>query len=289
MSSSIFSSDVSPRILIKIFGTSLLLLVVYGFTTRKIEFKTFTAQSQFQENKYKGERFISRINTISTSEYNAIVGSSLSALLKEEYFSTHTINIAFAGGSSLTGLEYVIRSGSLFKKIFIDATVLRPIDHEMMSLIEDSTEYWRIQNLLLTNVDHQPMSILTNFIKEKFGVASKRQFDPKQFKQGLLDQKQADADFNQGQRKDFLNRLKILKDKILLLEDRGIEVVMLEMPLDPQVSSLSMFKFQREALRNEFKKEVWIGGDRPQLQTLDGLHLSVDSAMLFAREIEGLK
>ena len=60
----------------------------------------------------------------------ALVGSSLTFRLKEEYFATPSLrNLALAGGSPVTGLEIVANQSRLPRMVLVEINVLsRPVD-----------------------------------------------------------------------------------------------------------------------------------------------------------------
>ena len=288
MSSSTSNSDF--KYLLRVFLLTLFCIIVYGVTTRDVSFSPFTPQSQFQENKYKTEHFLNRINSITPSEYTIIVGSSLSTRLKEEYFQGKTINFSFGGGSALTGLEFILKSGAKFKRVLIDATILRPKDKEMIEILESESEKWRIHHLLFTNVDHQPVSLLSNFIKGKLGSSHENESDHTQLEQWIEFQQKTFGALKDKDRVEFQESLQILKSQVAQIEEGGMEVYFVEMPMDPRVSSIPFIDLSKKEVAAAFStggKTHWIlPSPKDEYQTVDGLHLTAESALNFAKELD---
>lgn len=278
----------SPLFILKILLLTVAISIAYAGLSKSIRFPSFLSQSQFQDNQYKTEQFIARLHRIQSDQYSVVVGSSLTALLKEEFFALPTMNLAYSGGSPLTGLEMIIQSKVKFRKVYVDATVLRPVDAETLGLLESRFDVWRIQNIPITRVDRQPVSLMTNYLKMKFGISAKKEFTQKHFDIGIESQQKADREFDESQRAKFTEMVTLLKNKIEQIQEKGTDVVILEMPLDTQISSLGMYQFMRTELHRILDsngKIRWYSNPSSELKTMDGMHLTPDSAEVFAREL----
>jgi len=276
----------SPIFILKTLLLTGLFVLFYSAMTQKISFTPFLAQSQFQENKYKVEDFLNRIDDPQISYSTVIVGSSLSALLKKEYFSGPMINLAFAGGSAVTGLELIKDANVRVKRVIIDATILRPADKELLSLMNNPIEKWRVLHLHFTNVDHQPVALFSNLIKKRFGVETKSEFVQKIFEQGIELQKDENGVIREENKLQFEKNLMVLKKSVEAVLSQGMDVYFLEMPIDSQVQVLPFIRFCTEELRSTFPERPhlhWIHS--PELQTVDGMHLTTDSAKILAKQV----
>ena len=145
------------------FACCIAILLVHTFSLRFINFKIETGQSQFQENKIKMENFIFSPQTCSS----AIVGSSLSYRLKNEDLGNEFCNLAFAGGSALTGLEILdSHLPENLKEVFVEMNVLRPVDRELLNSVQGPS-YWLKYTLPFFQNRFQPVTLLINYLLRK--------------------------------------------------------------------------------------------------------------------------
>ena len=105
--------------------------------------KVLVYQNQSQGNIVAAQEFI-----YNEKAPNIIVGSSMAARMKKEFLPSDYLNLSFGGGSALTGLEILKKSGFIPKTIFVENNVIfRNKDKKMI----DSLFYpilWKIKNYL---------------------------------------------------------------------------------------------------------------------------------------------
>jgi hypothetical protein len=223
----------------------------------------------------------------------ALVGSSLTFRLKEEYFATPRLrNLALAGGSPLTGLDIVANQPRLPKLVLIEANVLsRAPDAavvERYSSRDTEPLFFRpvraavaaYENWLHVPLTHAQVSAeLDQLLRQP-----PSDFDSRIYADRAL------AQFNAQDSTDVtqtnVNRLEQL---IAAIERRGSRALLFELPYSQPLEESLLAKNTREIVHARFPApDRWLHIEyaRSNLRWADGVHLDERSAVIVAQSID---
>jgi hypothetical protein len=224
----------------------------------------------------------------------ALVGSSLTFRLKEEYFATPRLrNLALAGGSPVTGLEIVANQARLPRLVLVEANVLsRSTDtnlverHSRNDSVEPRsfrpirTAVAAYENWLHTPLNHAQAAVaLSQLLKQP----------PSDFDNRVY----ADRAFQQMNAEDptVATRLNVerIGQLIRATEQRGARVLLFEVPYSEQIEGSGFAKITREIVHAKFPDpHRWLRVDvaRTELRWADGIHLDERSAVIVAQSID---
>ncbi len=225
----------------------------------------------------------------------ALVGSSLTFRLKEEYFATpHLRNLALAGGSPVTGLEIVANQLRLPKLVLIEANVLsRAPDAALVERYSRSagaaeplffrpvrTAVAAYENWLHAPLSHaQVASVLDQLLKQP-----PSNFDNRVYAERALQQ------FNdQDPTVVTLANVNRVERLIASLEARGSRALLLELPYSEALEDSRSAKITREIVHAKFPApDRWlpIVYARRELRWADGVHLDERSALIVSQSID---
>jgi hypothetical protein len=228
-----------------------------------------------------------------------IAGSSMANRLDEIELGPHFSKLTFVGGSPLTALEIVRRSGRVPPVLWLETNMIcRPSDPV---LVDDATVAWRTalrEDSGLFREDGRPSAFAIGLLKGGFGRAAREvpwlAGSPESV--GARDPV-LQAGIMQGNRlllsrpPDPAELRRHLDELSLGLEEltrRGTKVVLFEMPIDPTLASLTLPVIVRTALRDRFPPGRWTWldpGPPTDWRTTDGMHLDAADATRFARLI----
>jgi hypothetical protein len=224
----------------------------------------------------------------------ALVGSSLTFRLKEEYFATPKLrNLALAGGSPVTGLEIVANQPGLPRIVLVEANVLsRPID---TALVERHSRSGNAEPLLFRPIRtavaayenwlHAPLShTQVSFVLSQLVKQPPSNFDGRVYADRALQQLNAE-DPTVAVRMN----VKRIEQLIPAIEQRGARVLLFELPYSEQLEGSRSAKVTREIIHAEFSDPGrWLRIDyaRAELRWADGVHLDERSAVIVTQSID---
>jgi hypothetical protein len=222
-----------------------------------------------------------------------LVGSSLTFRLREEYFSTQSLrNLALSGGSPITGLEVVLSQPRVPKLILVETNVISRDGDE--SLAARYAHGQRLEPRFLRpiraavaayeNWRHAPPTQAQVVAEmERLLMAPPSDFDSRLYVERAL------TSFEQ----DPTTAARANADRLLDLkrqaEERGVRVLLFELPYPARLETTRLVAISRNILRARFPDSAqWLPIDvsAGELRWLDGVHLDDRSAMLVARSIE---
>lgn len=217
-----------------------------------------------------------------------IVGSSLSNTMKQSFFTDDIYNLAFSGGSSLTGLEIIKKSGRLPKIILVESNIIfeRDIDNEMIDKIYQPI-LWKIKrDIPALQEKYQPLNIVATFLKKTQGKShSQRMKDTrneKVFENSMkLRLKSIDKPLS-----SFENRALALKRLVSYFENQGVKVYFFDLPVEKEVQHSLQFEQTRAILLDSKYNFVKLFLDSSVYKTSDGIHLIYSSAYKISNKIE---
>ena len=223
-----------------------------------------------------------------------LVGSSLTFRLKEEYFATPKLrNLALAGGSPVTGLEIVANQPRLPKIVLVETNVLsratddvlvnkyssrgnaEPLFFRPVRTVVASYENWRHAPVThaQTSSAHarllkQPPSDFDNHVYVDRAVQQANTEDPTVVTQINVQR---------------------LQQLILALEQRGVRVLLFQLPLSRELENARFAKITGAIVHAQFPDfDRWLTIDVPrsELRWADGVHLDERSAFIVVQSID---
>jgi hypothetical protein len=224
----------------------------------------------------------------------ALVGSSLTFRLKEEYFATPKLrNLALAGGSPVTGLEIVANQSRLPRIVLVEANVLsRATDTALVERYSRSGNaepvFFRpiraavaaYENWLHAPLSHAQVSFALNQLVEQ---------PPSSFDSHIY----ADRALQQFNAEDpsIAARMNARRIEQLIpeIERRGTRVLLFELPYSEQLESSRLARLTREIIHSQFPDpDRWLRIDyaRGDLRWADGVHLDERSAVIVTQSID---
>lgn len=224
----------------------------------------------------------------------AIVGSSLSFRLKEEYFATPNLrNLALAGGSPVTGLEVVANQPRLPGIVLVEANLLsRPTDTALVERYSRNgnpdpvifrpirTAVAAYENWLHAPRSHTEVSIAL----QQLLAQPPSDFDNRIYVDRLLQVSNADDPTLAAR-----SNVKRIEELILAVEQRGARVLLFELPYSEPIEGSRSAEITREIVHIEFPDQNrWLHIDFPrsELRWPDGGHLDDRSAVIVAQSID---
>lgn len=204
----------------------------------------------------------------------ALVGSSMTFRIFEQYFRTPVRNLAIGGGSPLTGLEIIASYKTVPRLVLVETNIMtRPTDQALVKLFGKndaepfkwfrlfraaiSAVYYRIK---LRPAEPFPEAI-ENDISESLKIAM-NEYQSTQFDQQIV--------------RNVAELKRITAD----LKARGCKVVFFELPYPPPLGETYLAK----KVRDLFSGQLRFSPD--QLRFVDAFHMDERSAEGVARQIE---
>lgn len=278
MNLSIFNFNKSIRILV-IF---IVFFILYNLFIIIYKPNITMLQNQLQQNYSYAQDFIYEKKTP-----NIIVGSSMAARMKNEFLADNYYNLSFGGGSVLTGLEIIKRSGFVPKNIYIENNVIfrnqdkRMLENLFYPILSDVKKY-----VPALKEKYQPLNVLSSMIKGSYGRSHDEQMNKKR-----------DEDIFDSNLKRHLNNynksldnydieLDKLKNLISYFETKNTAVIFFEMPMHSNLTFSIKAKEQRKILKENFVNKWMTLPNNSKYKTTDGIHLMYESAYRFSKKFE---
>jgi hypothetical protein len=224
----------------------------------------------------------------------ALVGSSLSYRLKEEFFERGNVrNAAIPGGSPLTGLAIIGAAPALRPRVIAVKTniLTRGIDDNL---------YQKFKNAKRSDDRLRPLRTLAAYYQSArddvltFTETKRR---------SILERPAATSDMERGiatalvewnnpyYDETYLKDAKTLNSLVEKLEDQGVTIFFFEMPYTPALYQTRYTTMARKALEQVFglNNNRWLNLEYPTDEmrwTGDGAHLDERSALIFASALD---
>ena len=224
----------------------------------------------------------------------ALVGSSLTFRLKEEYFATPRLrNLALAGGSPVTGLEIVANQPRLPRIVLVEANVLsRATDTALVERYSRSDNadplFFRPIRTAVAAYEnwlHAPLSHAEVF----FAISHLLKQPPSDFDSHVY----ADRALQQFNAEDPSAAARInakrIEQLIPVIERRGGRVLLFELPYSEQLEGSRSATITREIIHAQFPdpgRWLRIGYSRGELRWADGVHVDERSAVIVTQSID---
>ncbi len=223
-----------------------------------------------------------------------LVGSSLTFRLKEEYFATPAVrNLAIAGGSPVTGLKIIAGQSRLPKIVIVETNVLsRGVD---TALVERYSRSGSAAPLFLRpiraaiaayeNWNHAPLThAQASAALGRLLAQAPDDFNNRIYVGRALRQENA-ADPTVA----VQSNTNSLAEAIAAIEQRGAQVLLVELPLFAELEEAQSVRVTREIVRARFPDpDRWLRVElaRDELRWADGVHLDERSALIVVQSID---
>lgn len=256
-----------------LFGLYNLFLVL-----EKPDIKMF--QNQWQKNYSFAQDFI-----YENKAENIIVGSSMAARMQNDFLPKDFYNLSFSGGSVLTGLEIIKKSGFIPKNIYIETNIIfRNKDNKLLNNLFYPI-LWQIKkHIPVLQEKYQPLNLVASKIRGSYGKTHKEHMQEKRNEKifNLTIQRRL-KNYNKSL-ESYENKLSDLKILIEYFSKKGVNIVFFEMPIENRLANSIKAKEQRKIIKNNFANKWFKLPSNDNYVTADGIHLIFPSAFKFSKE-----
>jgi len=222
---------------------------------------------------------------------NIIVGSSMAARMYNDFLPKDFYNLSFSGGSVLTGLEIIKKSGFIPKNIYIENNVIfRKEDSKMIGRLFYPI-LWNLKGYVPALKErYQPLNIIASKIKGSYGKTYEEHMNEKRDENIFnMSIKINIKNYNKSL-VDYQNKLDKLKDLVTYFENKGVKILFFEMPIYEILANSLKAREQRNIIKTDFNNKWLKSPNNKYYKTTDGIHLMYKSAFVysknFIREVE---
>ncbi|AKF24358.1 hypothetical protein YH65_02315 [Sulfurovum lithotrophicum] len=271
-----------------IFWSFLAMFLLYNIYIAVCTPKITHYQNQWQRNTAVAQEFI-----YSPKAENIIVGSSLSARLNPTLLPPTFFNLSFSGGSVLTGLEIIKKTGYIPKRLYVETNLIFRFKSTKMINTLFYPVWWRVKAYLpALQEKYQPLNVLLSksFCSKQNSQTPARPKGPKRYRDSKRDINIQRFNLMMKQRKAAYAKplntrnLKAVKRLIHYFEKQGTQIVFFEMPIDPELANTPQAQKRRAIIKSIFK-DPWLPlPDYTQYVTADGHHLTHKSAYNYTKD-----
>jgi hypothetical protein len=223
----------------------------------------------------------------------ALVGSSLTFALKEEFFEHGDVhNVALPGGSALTGLAaFEAASARRPRVIAVETNILsRGVDEDLLREIQTAKRFWKpVKPFRTIAALYQRMLYSETPLDRSWTEAVLKTpaatYDITKYIGQTL------SEWNKASYEPIILRdATTLKELVVKLEQRGVDVFLFELPMSPELDPSLYVKATRKSLERIFgpSDDRWLNLEYPaaELRWSDGAHLDERSAIIMASALE---
>lgn len=249
----------------------------YGFVS--LLPKGLQGANQWQTNVLKAQEY-----AFSSKEYPIVyVGSSMLYNVPVEKLSDENFNLAFAGGSSNSGLQLILQKEIKPKVIAVELneTILRGVDGD---LIEHTRGWYKLPFGREVNrpdvVFYNLAVVLKEQIREKKPLVDKSPLNDE------IDRRLKGAASSLNL-EHYRRELCIIKNMLNNLQAQGIKVLLVEIPNAPELYDTIKYQTAHALEREIFPENEyqWHCVEWEEYSTIDGVHLQSASAMRYGKEL----
>ncbi len=268
--------------------------VIYTIFTFSIMPDKYVSQHQWQSNIITAQKYM---YDDMDSYSNVIIGSSLSNRLVIDSLPK-TYNLSFSGQSIYDGLDILSHKTNLPKNIFIEMNIaLRAKDENFASAVFSPILYYPRKMLPSLRDGKQPIGILggitSSIITRPFIEGLKNIFQLNEESTTNVNKKELFSkmllleikNYSQCPSQKTINGSFDSLDKLVSqLENRGVNIVFFEIPVNSKLNNLPRAKTIRTAFYNNFPSSTYTYISMPdslKFETTDGLHLNEDEALKY--------
>lgn len=268
--------------------TKIILIFVVLFVGYNIYLILAKPEISMYQNQQQGN--ISKVqNYIYGKKYDVvIVGSSLANTMKQSFFNYDIYNLAFSGGSSLSGLELIKKSGRIPKAILIESNIIfqRDIDDSMIDKIYQPI-LWKIKRYIpALREKYQPLNIVATFLKNTQGKSHNQRMKDKRNQKVFENSMKLMLKSIDEPLANFEHRISALKRLVSYFESHGVKVCFFELPVEKEIQHSLKYEQTKDILLKSKYNFVELFSDSLIYETSDGIHLIYSSAYKISNEIE---
>lgn len=268
--------------------TKIILIFVVLFAGYNIYLILAKPEISMYQNQQQGN--ISKVqNYIYGKKYDVvIVGSSLANTMKQSFFNYDIYNLAFSGGSSLSGLELIKKSGRIPKAILIESNIIfqRDIDDSMIDKIYQPI-LWKIKRYIpALREKYQPLNIVATFLKNTQGKSHNQRMKDKRNQKVFENSMKLMLKSIDEPLANFEHRISALKRLVSYFESHGVKVCFFELPVEKEIQHSLKYEQTKDILLKSKYNFVELFSDSLIYETSDGIHLIYSSAYKISNEIE---
>lgn len=273
--SSIFNSSKITNSLIIFIGV----FVCYNIYLIVIKPPVAFYQNQWQNNFSRAQDYVYYSNA-----ERVIVGSSMANRMEDGLLPDKYFNLALSGGSALTGLEIIKRSGRLPSKIYVEGNLIfKNKDDEMIHQLFLPFTFHLKRLVPALQEKNQPINVLVSLIKNQYIAQHKEQVKEFVNNDIFVAQLAQSREFYLSPPTGYLNELRELVELVNYFELEGVSIYFFEMPIAPELANLTRSLEQRRIIKSLFNNEWLPYPDNGEYQTTDGIHLTYASAHRFSQ------
>lgn len=266
--------------------TSGLVCLLYGLALRSVpESLRRRGATTHQANCIRAEQLIHSTRLPD----NVVVGTSLLDMLQPEMLGPEFGSLALAGGSTRTGLEIVHRSRLRPKRLFVETNFLpKQADPELLGYLYDEPMSFLRSTIPLLRQSHQPVNLFFSLLQGRRAPAE-IVAQPRQLEVAL--QHHARSSEAGELSPSVIHQIEEVRGQLERLQQSGIEIVLVEMPVHPAIAGARAAASLRARLVEALPPQRfrWLRSNPGDTyMTTDGLHLVTADARRFAAKVRAV-
>lgn len=261
----------------------ILLAVAYALFLRLVNVDWDTTQHLANGNRIKAEGYVFGPDDTSAT---VIVGSSLAYRIELDSLPKGTSNLGFGGLSIYDGLQLINRAGRSPARVLIETNVLfREPDQQFLNALFEPGLYELRRELPIMQERNQPSGVLYGWVKKTL----LQQRDGSE----LTDTIWAPNEMMLAEQRIAYARtpadstvqrfMRLLVGEVNALEQRGVEVIFFEVPIDKDLERSPLSVLSRSLISEHFPNARYLQPPQHSTwRTTDGLHLDKPEAQRFS-------
>lgn len=261
----------------------LLLAAAYALFLKLVNVDWDTTQHLANGNRIKAEGYVFAPDDTSAT---VIVGSSLAYRIELDSLPAGTSNLGFGGLSIYDGLQLINRSGKSPARVLIESNVLfREPDKQFLNALFEPGLYELRRELPIMREHNQPSGVLYGWVKKTLlqqRDGSEQNDTVRSPNQMMLAEQR--HSYAQTPADSTVQRfMRLLLDEVKALEQRGVEVVFFEVPIDRELERSQLSELSRSLISEHFPTVRFLRMSQEIVwRTTDGLHLDKPDALRFS-------
>lgn len=261
----------------------ILLAAAYALFLKLVNVDWDTTQHLANGNRIKAEGYVFGPDDTSAT---VIVGSSLAYRIELDSLPEGTSNLGFGGLSIYDGLQLINRAGKSPARVLIESNVLfREPDKQFLNALFEPGLYELRRELPIMQEHNQPSGVLYGWVKKTMLQQrdGSEQNDTVRVPNEMMLKEQRHAYAETPADSTIQRFMRLLMDEVKALEQRGVEVIFFEVPIDQELERSQLSELSRSLIREHFPKARFLHTpEQPAWRTTDGLHLDKPDAQRFS-------
>ncbi|MDB9519609.1 hypothetical protein PN466_21940 [Roseofilum reptotaenium CS-1145] len=241
---------------------------------------------QAQANMINAEKYVYKQ---SVNTQMVMVGSSLTATLKEELMGSNVLNLAMRGGCTQTGLEIVNKKSSPPKILLVEMneTIQREMDRELIDSLYNPFLYFLRMNFPMFRQEYRPVSAFVYALKQwSQGNRQSGQSTDSPLREAQIQRVKAQwaMPLSDETKELIVEQAKVIQHQLSDVSSNGSRIILFNMPGEPGLDNTVQKQQVRELMKELFPSErfEWLSNPQRSWKTSDGVHLTTDDAQEYA-------